>query len=94
VHAAEEALSWTSIAILAAFNAELLAKLLVFGLTYFTHSRWAARGEGNGPRVFVLCKRRVRSVRACCSDGCVSLADSLAGVPTRTAARQPWSCLR
>lgn len=40
VHVAEEALSYTSITILAVFNAELLAKLLVFGFKYFTHSSW------------------------------------------------------
>jgi len=40
---AEEALSYTSIGILAIFNAELVAKLLVFGFKYFTHSRWALR---------------------------------------------------
>ncbi|EFN53563.1 hypothetical protein CHLNCDRAFT_136713 [Chlorella variabilis] len=40
VHVAEEALSYTSIGILAMFNAELLAKLLVFGFKYFTHSSW------------------------------------------------------
>lgn len=41
VHVAEEVLSYTSITILAVFNAELLAKLLVFGFKYFTHSRQA-----------------------------------------------------
>lgn len=40
VHVAEEALSYTSIGILAIFTAELVAKLLVFGITYFTHSKW------------------------------------------------------
>lgn len=40
VHVAEEALSWTSIGILATFTAELVAKLLVFGFKYFTHSSW------------------------------------------------------
>ncbi|KAL4459107.1 hypothetical protein ABPG75_013972 [Micractinium tetrahymenae] len=40
VHVAEEALSYTSITILAVFNAELIAKLLVFGFKYFTHSSW------------------------------------------------------
>lgn len=39
VHVAEEALSYTSIGILATFTAELAAKLLVFGFKYFTHSR-------------------------------------------------------
>ena len=34
-----QALSYTSIGILAIFTAELVAKLLVFGITYFTHSR-------------------------------------------------------
>lgn len=40
VHVAEEALSWTSIGILALFTSELVAKLLVFGLGYYTHSKW------------------------------------------------------
>lgn len=34
-----QALSYTSIGILAIFTAELVAKLLVFGITYFTHSK-------------------------------------------------------
>ncbi|EFN54197.1 hypothetical protein CHLNCDRAFT_135664 [Chlorella variabilis] len=40
VHVAEEALSWTSITILCCFCVELLAKLAVFGYTYFTRSKW------------------------------------------------------
>lgn len=39
VHVAEEALSCTSIGILAFFTTELAAKLVVFGFKYFTHSR-------------------------------------------------------
>ena len=34
-----QALSYTSIGILAIFTAELVAKLLVFGITYYTHSK-------------------------------------------------------
>ncbi|PSC73972.1 hypothetical protein C2E20_2559 [Micractinium conductrix] len=40
VHVAEEALSCTSIGILAFFTTELAAKLVVFGFKYFTHSSW------------------------------------------------------
>lgn len=39
VHVVEEGLSYTSIGILAIFNAELVAKLLVFGFKYFIHSK-------------------------------------------------------
>lgn len=38
VHTAEEALSWCSITILSVFVAELFARLLVFGTSYFTSS--------------------------------------------------------
>ena len=43
---AEEALSWTSIGILLTFTSELVAKLLVFGHAYFTHSRWEPQPAG------------------------------------------------
>ena len=41
MHIAEDALGWASIGILSLFVAELAAKLLVFGYTYFTRS-WCA----------------------------------------------------
>jgi hypothetical protein len=41
VHTAEDVLSWCSISILCVFTVELLAKLLVFGHTYFTKSKCA-----------------------------------------------------
>jgi hypothetical protein len=41
VHTAEDALRWTSVSILCLFSAELLTRLAVFGLAYFTGSMCA-----------------------------------------------------
>ena len=38
VHVAEDALYYTSITILCIFAAELLVRLVVFGLRYYTHN--------------------------------------------------------
>ena len=84
VHGVDEALGHTSIGLLAVFASELVAKLMVFGLHYFTHSRQAVGVS------FRVCQGGGRTARLCHR----SPPQPLPSPPTHPPSLRPTPCVR